>query len=100
MSEVGSIGRTRGFGELLKDLAQGSTDLLRSEVRLARLEFTAIATNVGRGTALVSLGGVLLLLGGLCFAAGIILLAGDQWLPRDLYWVAALLIMLLTGGIA
>jgi uncharacterized membrane protein YqjE len=94
------VGRTRGFGELLRQLVNGSADLLRDEVKLARLEVTEIVTNVGRGTALVALGGVLLLLGGLAFAAGLILLVGDQWLPRDLYWLAALLVMILTGALA
>jgi len=93
-------GRTRGFGELLRQLVNGSADLLRDEVKLARMEITEIARKVGRGTIFVALGGVLLLLGGLALAAGLILLAGDQWLPRDLYWLAALLVMILTGALA
>jgi hypothetical protein len=92
--------RPRGFGELLRDLAQGSADLLRGETKLARLELTGIAVNVGRGVAQVALGGVLLLLGGLSLAAGIVLLAGDQWLPQDRYWLAALLVMVITGALA
>jgi hypothetical protein len=96
----GSFERTRGFGALLRDLAHGSADLLRHEVRLARLELAAIATDVSRGTALVAVGGVLLLLGGLSFASGLVLLAGDQWLPRDRYWLAALVVMAISGGTA
>lgn len=92
--------RSRGFGDLLRDLVHGSTDLLRNEVKLARLELTEVATNVGRGTAQVALGGVLLLLGGLSLATGIVLVAGDQWLPRDRYWQAALLVMVVTGALA
>ena len=92
--------RSRSFGELLRDLAHGSADLLRGEIRLARMELAAIATNVARGTAQVALGAVLLLLGSLSFAAGIVLLAGDQWLPRDRYWLAALAVMAATGGLA
>ena len=93
-------GRTRGFGELLRELVNGSADLVRDEVKLARMELTEVAANVGRGTAFVALGSVLLLLGGLAFAAGVVLLVGDQWLPRDLYWVAAMLVMILTGALA
>jgi len=92
--------RTRGFGELLRDLAHGSADLLRGEVKLARFELTAIMAGVTRGSTQVALGGVLLLLGGLAFAVGVVLLVGDQWLPRDLYWVAALVVLLITGGLA
>ena len=92
--------RTRGFGELLRDLAHGSADLLRGEIKLARFELTAIIAGVTRGSTQVALGGVLLLLGGLAFAVGIVLLVGDQWLPRDLYWVAALVVLLITAGLA
>jgi uncharacterized membrane protein YqjE len=92
--------RTRSLGELLRDLAHGGADLVRHEVRLARLELTEVATNVGRGAAFVALGGVLLLLGSLSLAVGVVLLAGDQWLPNDQYWVAALLIMVITGALA
>ena len=92
--------RSRGLGDLLRDLANGGTELLRGEARLARLELTDIATSVARGTTLVALGGVLLLLGGLSLAAGLVLLAGDQWLPQDRYWLAALLVMIVTGAFA
>ena len=90
----------RGLGALLRDLAEGSAELVRGEVRLARLELGTAASAAGRGTGLVAVGGVLLLLGTLATFTGIVLLIGDQWLPRDLYWVAALLFALITGGIA
>ena len=90
----------RGIGALLRELAEGSAELVRGEVRLARLEVTAIAIGAGRGTALIAAGGVLLLLGTLATFTGLILLVGDQWLPRDLYWLSALLVALITGGVA
>ena len=90
----------RGLGGLLRDLAEGSAELVRGEVRLARLELGSAAGAAGRGTGFVAVGGVLLLLGTLAFFTGVILLIGDQWLPRDLYWVAALLFTLITGGVA
>ena len=95
----GTDGR-RGVGALLRDLAEGSAELVRGEARLARMELGTAAGAAGRGTALVALGGVLLLLGTLAFFTGLVLLIGDQWLPRDLYWVSALLFALITGGIA
>ena len=97
--EHGLNGR-RGLGALLRDLAEGSAELVRGEVRLGRLEISAAASAAGRGTAFVAVGGVLLLLGVLATFTGIVLLIGDQWLPRDLYWVAALLFALITGGVA
>jgi uncharacterized membrane protein YqjE len=90
----------RGLGALLRDLAEGSAELVRGEVKLARVELGVAAGSAARGTALVAVGGVLLLLGTLAFFTGVILLVGDQWLPRDLYWLGALLVALITGGIA
>ena len=90
----------RGLGVLLRDLAEGSAELVRGEVRLARLELGTAASAAGQGTAFVAVGGVLLLLGTLATFTGLVLLIGDQWLPRDLYWVAALLFALITGGVA
>ena len=60
----------------------------------------AAATVVATRGASSRLGGVLLLLGTLATFTGIVLLIGDQWLPRDLYWVAALLFAFITGGVA
>ena len=98
-SYVNTDGR-RGIGALLRDLAEGSADLVRGEARLAKMELTGAASAAGRGTAFVAVGGVLLLLGTLAFFTGLVLLIGDQWLPKDLYWVSALLFALITGGVA
>ena len=90
----------RSVGALLRDLAEGSAGLVRGEIRLARVEFRGAVGSASRGTAFVAVGGVLLLLGTLATFTGIILLIGDQWLPRDLYWLGALLVALITGGVA
>jgi hypothetical protein len=95
----GTDGR-RGVGTLLRDLAEGSAELVRGEARLARLEIGKSAGSAGRGTAFVAVGGVLLLLGTLALFTGLVLLIGDQWLPRDLYWLSALLFAVITGGVA
>ena len=90
----------RGIGVLLRDLAEGSAELVRGEIRLARLEIGAVAGAAGKGTAYVATGGVLVVLGGLSAFTGLVLLIGDQWLPRDLYWLGALLVAVIAGGIA
>ncbi|HMA22841.1 MAG: phage holin family protein [Gemmatimonas sp.] len=90
----------RGIGALLRDLAEGSATLVRGEVRLAKIEVGAAVSGIGKGTVLVATGAVLALLGGLSLLAGIVLLIGDQWLPADLYWVAALIVLAIAGGIA
>ena len=91
---------TRPLGVLLRDLAEGSASLVRGEARLAKVEVGEMVTAAGKGTALVATGGVLALLGGLSVLAGIVLLIGDQWLPADLYWVAALIVLVIASGVA
>ncbi|HYC52813.1 MAG TPA: phage holin family protein [Gemmatimonadaceae bacterium] len=93
-----SSGRIRGFASLFRDLADASAELLRGEIRLARMEFGEIAGHVARGGAQVALGAVLLLLGGLSLATGVVLLVGDQWLPKDRYWLAAFVVMGIAGA--
>jgi hypothetical protein len=89
----------RGIGALLKDLTEGSGELVRQETRLARIEAGELLRGLGTGTVSVAVGGVLGLLGALCLLAGLIMLAGDQWLHDD-YWLAALIVTALAGGIA
>ena len=88
-----------GIGTLLKELVEGSGELVQHEMRLARLEATELVRGIGVGTASVAVGGVLGLLGGLCLLAGLIMLIGDQWLHDD-YWLAALIVTMIAGGVA
>lgn len=88
----------RSIGALLRDLAEGSATLIRGEVRLAKIEVDAAVSGIGKGTALVATGAVLALLGTLSLLAGIVLLIGDQWLPADLYWVGALIVLVIAGA--
>ena len=91
--------QTPGIGTLLKELVEGSGELVQHEMRLARVEATDLVRGIGVGTASVAVGGVLGLLGGLCLLAGLIMLIGDQWLHDD-YWLAALIVTLIAGGVA
>jgi uncharacterized membrane protein YqjE len=90
----------RSFATLLHDLVEESTGLVRDEFKLAKIEISEMARGIGMGTAFVATGAVLALLGTLALLTGIVLLVGDQWLPADLYWLAALLVLAITGGLA
>lgn len=95
----GANGR-RSIGMLLRDLAEGSATLVREEVRLAKMEITRAAAGIGKGTAFVALGAVFAVLGALALFVGLVLLIGDQWLPADLYWLAALIVLVGSGVVA
>jgi hypothetical protein len=90
----------RGLTAILRDLSESGVNLVRDEIRLARLEIGDVIAGIGRGTGFIATGAVLLLLGTLSFIAGLVLLVGDQWLPADRYWLAALIVMLIAGGLA
>ena len=91
---------TRPLGTLLRELAESGVSLVRGEARLARVEVVETATTAAKGTGLVATGAVLALLGGLSVLAGLVLVIGDQWLPADLYWVAALIVLVVAGSVA
>src|SRR5436309_2466758 len=46
----------RGIGALLRELAEGSTALVRDEIRLAKLEIASAVSGIGKGTACVAAG--------------------------------------------
>ena len=87
------------LGALLRDLAEGSSSLIRQELRLVRLELTEMLGAMATGAALIVSGSVFLLLGGLSLLTGLILLGADQWL-RDRYWLAALIALAIAGTLA
>jgi uncharacterized membrane protein YqjE len=91
--------RRRSFAGLLRDAAQGTTQLIRQEGRLTLLESKRLAGHVVRGTGMIALGGVLLLLGVIVLITGVILLLGNEWLRGD-YWLAALIVTVVLGIIA
>jgi hypothetical protein len=87
------------LGALLRDLAEGSASLIRQELRLVRLELTEMLGAMATGATLVVSGSVFALLGGLSLLTGLILLGADQWL-RDRYWLAALIVFVISGALA
>lgn len=97
---VAQLNGRRSLATLVRELAEESVELVRSEVRLARVEAAEAMEAIGRGAAFVAGAAVLFLLGGLATLTGLILLIGDQWLPRDRYWLGALIVTLITGAVA
>ena len=92
-------GQMPPLGALLRELAEGSSSLIRQELRLARLELTEMLGVMATGAALIVSGSVFVLLGGLSLLTGLILGGADQWL-RDRYWLAALIVLAISGALA
>jgi hypothetical protein len=92
-------GQSPSLGVLLRELAEGSSVLIRQELRLAQLELGELFGAIASGTTYVIGGSVLVLLGALSMLIGLMLLGGDQWL-RDRYWLAALIVFAVSGGLA
>jgi peptidoglycan/LPS O-acetylase OafA/YrhL len=84
---------------LMRELAGGSTDLVRHEVRLVRLELGSLLNAAARGSAGVAVGSVLLILGAFAALVGIVFLIGEQWVIGQ-YWLAALIVFGLSGAVA
>ena len=94
------VDRVKGAIDFSRTWVDGTVTRLREDVATARREVGEVLGAIGRGTAVVAVGGVLALLGTISLITGVILLVGDQWIPSDLYWAAALLITLLAAAIA
>jgi uncharacterized membrane protein YqjE len=88
--------RERPIGELVKDLSQQTSTLVRKEIELARAEMQQQGKQAGKGAGLMTGAGVagLLALGSL--TAGLIALL-DKAMAT---WVAALIVMALWAVVA
>lgn len=83
-------------GELLSRLAQQTSDLVRSEMQLAKVEMTAKAKHAGIGAGLFGAAGVLALYGGGALVATAIAALA---LVLDL-WLAALIVTVVLFAVA
>ena len=94
------VDRVYGRIDDVRHWLAGAVEHLRADVAVARREVGEMLRAVGRGSAVVAIGVVLGLLGAISVIVSVILLIGDQWLPSDLFWVAALLVVVITGPLA
>jgi hypothetical protein len=88
--------RERPLGELLKQLSEETTRLVRQEIELAKAELTQKGKQAGLGAGLFGAAGAI---GFLALAAltTCFILALDAAMPA---WLAALLVAVVYGGIA
>ena len=88
--------RERPIGELMKQLAEETSTLVRQELALARAEMTQKGRRAGLGAGMLGAAGVAALLALGAFTAFLIL-ALDGVMPN---WLAALLVAAVYGAVA
>ena len=88
--------RDRPIGELMKQLAEETSTLVRQELALARAEMTQKGRRAGLGAGMLGAAGVAALLALGAFTAFLIL-ALDGVMPN---WLAALLVAAVYGAVA
>ena len=89
-------GETRSLGEIVGDISQNMTTLIRQEMDLAKTEFKQEVSRVGKGAGMFGGAGLAgyLTLFFLSFALTFLL---DNWMPVEL---AALIVALIWGAVA
>jgi len=88
--------RDRGIGELVKDLANQTSTLVRQELKLAQAEMTQKGKLAGRGAGMLAGAAVAALLGLGAFTALLVIVL-DSALPL---WLAALIVTVLWLAVA
>ena len=88
--------RDRPIGELLKQLSEETTTLVRQELELAKAEFSQKGKQAGVGAGLLGAGGIVGLLALGALTATLILLLATFLEP----WIAALIVTVVYGAIA
>jgi hypothetical protein len=93
------IASRRSIGELLNDLTDGSAQLVRDEVRLARAETVESLLTLRNGAVLLGVGVAAALCGAAAAVAGLILVI-SAYLLDGRTWLAALIVSVVLGAIA
>ncbi len=88
--------RERPVGELLKQLSQETTTLVKQELELAKAEMTEKGKQAGTGAGLFGGAGVTGLLAGIALTLTLIFLLGTAM--ED--WIAALIVTVLWAAVA
>lgn len=93
-------GNQESLGDLLKDLATESSELIRNEKDLAKLEIKETVSELTKEGVRLAIGIGLAAVGGLALTAFLILVVGN--LLNDAYWAGALIVgalFLIVGGL-
>jgi len=96
MQQAQQAKQDRSLGELIGDLTQDITKLVRQELTLARAEMSEKAGNIGKQLGLLAIGGALAYSGVLAIVAALVILVAMLGLP---YWASALIVGIVVAAI-
>jgi len=96
MEQAPQAKQDRSLGELLGDLTQDITKLIRQELTLARAEMADKAGNIGKQFGLLAVGGALAYSGVLAIVAALVILLATFGLT---YWASALIVGVVVAAI-
>jgi len=85
----------RSLGELLAELTQEMTTLVRQEITLARVEMTDKVSNVAKQVGLLAVGGALAYSGVLAIVAALVILVSKSGLEM---WASALIVGIVVAA--
>jgi len=91
------VRRTRETIVAARGWVEDAAGHVRADMATAVREIGSAMRAVGAGSLICAVAATLGLLGALSLVTGVILVVGDQWLPRDRYPLAALIVALLAG---
>jgi uncharacterized membrane protein YqjE len=86
----------KSVGELLADLSRETTTLVREELRLAKLEMSEKATQLGRNLGSLAAGGAVAYAGFLVLLAAVVFMLFEAGMKL---WLSALLVGVIVGGV-
>jgi uncharacterized membrane protein YqjE len=84
------------LGELFKRLTTDTTELIKAEMTLAKVEMREVGANLGRDASKIGVAAGLALIGALALATFVIIGLGDLF---DSYAVAALIVAVILLGV-
>jgi len=96
MEQAQQAKQDRSLGELLGDLTQDISKLVRQELSLARAEMADKAGNIGKQLGLLAIGGALAYSGVLAIVAALVIILANLGLP---YWASALIVGVVVAAI-
>ena len=95
ISDLRGTREERSLGDLFGDLSRETTNLIRQEITLAKVEMTGKAAKMGKDAGILAAGGALLYAGLLALIAAAIIALANAWA----WWLSALVIGVIVVGV-